>query len=77
VEHIGLVNILAGSEIVREFLQQEAKPKAVAREIERILTDSDYNKQMRAALAQTRDRLGGKSGSANIARLALKMLDNS
>jgi hypothetical protein len=32
---------------------------------------------MRAALAQTRDRLGGKSGSANIARLALKMLDNS
>jgi lipid-A-disaccharide synthase len=77
VEHIGLVNIVAGSEIVREFLQQEAKPKAVAREIERILTDSDYNSRMRAALAQTREKLGGKGGSANIARLALKMLDNS
>jgi lipid-A-disaccharide synthase len=76
VKHIGLVNIVAGREIVREFLQQEAKPKAVAREIERILTDSDYNKAMRAALAQTRDRLGGKGGSVNIARLALKLLDN-
>jgi lipid-A-disaccharide synthase len=76
VEHIGLVNIVAGSEIVREFLQQETKPKAVAREIERILTDSDYNSRIRTALALTRDRLGGKGGSANIARLALKMLDN-
>ena len=75
IEHIGLVNIVAGKRVVQEFLQGKARPKKIAAEIRRILTDNDYNETMRQELSQVRGKLGDSSGTTHIAQLAYRMLD--
>lgn len=77
IKWIGLVNIVADKYIVQEFLQGKARPGKIAREIQRILSDKDYNDTMRRELSLIRDRLGDKSGSTHIAQLAYKMLDHA
>ncbi len=75
IEHIGLVNIVAGKGIVKEFLQYQARPDAIAAEIQRILDDSDYRNTMQAELKQVREKLGKPGGVENMAELVLEMLE--
>ena len=75
IKHIGLVNIVPGREIVREFIQHEATPENLATETLRILEDKDYNKTMCDELARLRELLGTGGGSKNVARLAYSMLE--
>jgi len=74
IDHIGLVNIVAEKDIVREFIQHEAQPRAIADEIHHILTDDDYRNNMIDELAKVREKLGKEGGSNNIAQLAYEML---
>lgn len=75
IEHIGLVNIVAGKGIVKEFLQYQAKPGAIAAEIQRIMDDADYRNTMQAELKQVREKLGKPGGVENMAELVLEMLE--
>jgi lipid-A-disaccharide synthase len=75
-ERIGLVNIVADKDIVQEFLQGKARPRKIATEIQRILSDKDYNDTMRHELSLVRDKLGDRHGTTHIAQLAYNMLDN-
>ena len=77
IERIGLVNIVAGKDVVREFLQGKARPKKIAAEILHILSDRGYNEAMRKELSQIRDKLGDSRGTTHIAQLAYDMLDNN
>jgi lipid-A-disaccharide synthase len=77
IERIGLVNIVADKDVVKEFLQGKARPKKIAAEILHILSDRDYNETMRKELSQIRDKLGDSSGTTHIAQLAHDMLDNN
>jgi len=74
IDHIGLVNIVAEKDIVREFIQHEAQPRAIADEIDHILTDDVYRNNMIDELAKVREKLGKEGGSNNIAQLAYEML---
>lgn len=74
--HIGLVNIVPGKEIVKEFIQHDARPENLAQETLRILEDTNYNKNMQNELAKLRALLGAGGGSKNIAALAYEMLTN-
>ena len=74
IDNIGLVNIVAEENIVKEFLQHEAKAEAIAKEIDRILTDEEYRNNMIEKLNQVKAKLGKKGGSGNIAQLAYEML---
>ncbi len=74
IDHIGLVNIVAEKNIVREFIQHEAQPDKIAAEISRILTDNDYRKYMIHELNQVKAKLGKEGGSNNVAQLAYDML---
>lgn len=77
IKHIGLVNIVPGKEIVREFIQHDATPENLAIETLRILDDKNYNQTMRDELAKLRALLGTGGGSKNVAELALRMLEKS
>lgn len=77
IKHIGLVNIVPGKELVREFIQHEAKPENLAAETLHILDDENYQQNMRNELAKLRELLGTGGGSKNIAQLAHRMLNNS
>jgi lipid-A-disaccharide synthase len=73
VPHIGLANIVTGQGVVREFIQEQATPAAVAGEIVRILKDGDYNRAIRHGLAQVQARMGQPGCSARVARMASEM----
>ena len=77
VEHIGLCNIVAGETVARELIQQEASPEQIAGEIERLLSDADYNAALRERLARVRERLGGGGADRRMAGLVLGMVEQS
>jgi lipid-A-disaccharide synthase len=77
IDKIGLVNIVADRFVVREFLQGKARPKKIAAEILRILSDKNYNDTMRHELSLIREKLGDSSGTTHVAQLAYDMLDNN
>jgi lipid-A-disaccharide synthase len=72
--HIGLVNIVPGKEVIKEFIQHDATPEKLTQETLRILDDKNYNKVMRDELARLRELLGTGGGSKNVAALAYEML---
>jgi len=73
VEHIGLANIVAGREVVREFIQDAATPAALSAELLRLLGDPAYNEQVRRGLALVRANIGPPGCSERVARMASAM----
>ncbi|MDH3218967.1 MAG: lipid-A-disaccharide synthase [Gammaproteobacteria bacterium] len=74
IPHIGLANIVAGKAVVREFLQRDANPDSVGRELFRLLDDREYRQRVRQGLGQVRENLGAGDGAANMAKLVLSMI---
>lgn len=78
VEHIGLVNLVAGERIAPELIQDEATPDALARALLPLLAaDSPERRRALEALAGVRDRLraaGGDRAAARVAELAGELL---
>ncbi len=70
----GIANIIAGKEICREFIQHEATPENVARELERLFSDSAYIAEMKSEMACVKEKLGERDGSATAARLAANLI---
>jgi len=73
VPFIGLCNIIAGKEIVKEFLQQHANPKNISTEITHILNDEIYRNTMIAELKKVKQQLTLKE-TESLAQLILKIL---
>jgi len=59
IEFAGLVNILAGREVVREFIQSEADPCHVGRALEQFLDEPEVVETLQENLAETLSKLGG------------------
>ena len=76
IDDIGLVNIVAGRRIAREFVQRDARPQAIADELQRLLQDRDYAEAMRAAMAGLREKMGEGGGARRVAALIAEMLDD-
>jgi lipid-A-disaccharide synthase len=77
IKHLGLVNIIPGKEIVREFIQQDAKPKDISKEALKLLNDKTYYDSMQHELSLIRQQLGDGDGSKNVAKLAYKMINDN
>jgi lipid-A-disaccharide synthase len=67
VPHIGLVNIVSGSEVVPELLQNRMTPRSIVAAVSRILTDVAYNRSVRERLIALREKLGTPGASARVA----------
>ena len=72
--YAGIANVIAEKEICREFIQNEATPKNIAYELEKILYDLNYINDMKGQMGIIKEKLGGKNGSAAAAQLAAKLL---
>jgi len=57
VPHLGMANLLAGKEIVKEFIQQDATPAALAPESMLLLDDAAHRASMRANFERVREKL--------------------
>jgi len=68
IEHIGLVNILAGREIVPEFIQHDADPLKILPHALDLIGDTPRRVQMESDLRAVRESLGGPGASERAAR---------
>lgn len=71
--HIGLVNIVAGKQIVPEFIQQEFRPEKVAAAIAPLIEETEQRRRMQSALQVVREKLGTPGASERTAQLALAL----
>lgn len=74
VKNIGLVNLIAGREIVPELLQSKACPENIAATAVAMLNDSSGLERLSNELHGIRDLLGGTGASERVADIALSML---
>lgn len=74
---IGLPNIIAEKEIVKELIQDDVTVENLVDEVGKILQHKTYRKQMLVDLAVVKKRLGTGGGSKNMADLTLQMLSES
>ncbi len=73
VPHIGLANIVAGREVVREFVQEHATPANIATEMAAILRDDDYHRSIRRGLAEVREKMGKGGCSGRVAAMVSEL----
>jgi len=74
VDHISLVNLIAGRTVVPELIQDDASPERIAAEVRELIVQRAKAREMKSALAEIRGSLGTPGASARTARIACDML---
>jgi lipid-A-disaccharide synthase len=70
VPNIGLVNVVAGREVAREFIQDEIEPSAMAGALSEVLKDGPRRQEVLRGLAEVRSKLGSPGAADRVARMA-------
>jgi lipid-A-disaccharide synthase len=74
VDHISLVNLIAGREVVPELIQQEATPDRIAAGVRELIVNEKVSQKMRDSYAELRGKLGTPGASRRTAGIACGML---
>jgi lipid-A-disaccharide synthase len=74
VQHLGMPNVLAGREIVPEFIQGKAQPAAIAAEVMELLEDDARRAQMLADFDEVIGKLGKGGANESAARAILQLI---
>ena len=67
VNHLGIVNVMAGREVVRELLQENSTGEAIAAELMRLLSNADVRKELQQNIADVVSTLGKGGAHQNAA----------
>jgi len=73
VKNVSLINILLGREIVREFLQDDANPENIMRELKKIMFDSKHKEDMLYHYRLTKEPFMNKNASKRVAEIIMEM----
>lgn len=74
VNHIGMVNIIAGETVVPELIQADVTAGRIVVESQAILQDSDLRQRIVKKLAAVREKLGSPGAAGRVADIALEMM---
>jgi lipid-A-disaccharide synthase len=74
VDFLGMPNLLAGKEVVPEFIQHEAKPDAIVNAVRLLMDDSPARDRMILDFEATTSKLGGTGASERAAQVILEEL---
>lgn len=74
VEHIGMVNLIAGKRLVPELIQSDVNPTKLIGESRRLLNDAKAHAALVDELNQLRQRLGSPGAADRVAAMALGMI---
>ena len=77
VKHLGMPNLLADKEVVPEFIQQQAKPGAIANAAQPLMEDACTRERMISEFDAIISKLGGTGASERAARAILKEIGRS
>lgn len=75
IEHIGLINILAGGRVVDEFIQSDAEAVQIERALTRFLDDDTHREETRRKLLATAAKLGDPGAHQRAAAAIATWLD--
>jgi lipid-A-disaccharide synthase len=74
VDHIGLVNLVAGKAIAPELIQKDVNPQRIAEEALRILRDPILRRRMTESMAGVRQSLGELGAAQRAACIVTSMM---
>ena len=74
VKHLGMPNVLAGHEVIPEFIQHRARPRQIAASVARLLSDQAERARMQRDFDSIAQRLGQGETSVNAAEAILAVL---
>ena len=74
VKHLGMPNVLANREIVPEFIQENAQPHRIAREVRQLLVSPGRREKMLAEFEEVIGQLGNGGANETAARAILDLL---
>ena len=74
VPHYAMVNLIAGSGIAKELIQNEFTPEAVSEEALRLLENPDARSTLSEGLAEVRRRLGPPGASERAASIVAGLM---
>lgn len=74
VDHVAMVNLIAGRRIVPELIQYDCTPTNIAAETIALLTNPDRADEMRRGLAEVRTKLGAPGASGRAAEAVLDLI---
>jgi lipid-A-disaccharide synthase len=74
VDHIGMVNLIAGERVVPELIQNDANPARLVAESRILLDNREVRCRILAKLSQLRERLGAPGAAERVADLAFAMI---
>lgn len=75
VPFLGLVNLVAGEQVIPELIQDDLTPDRLAHEALEILEGGQKRENMIEKLGMVKDRLGSGGASERTARIAIEMLN--
>ncbi|MCH7569930.1 MAG: lipid-A-disaccharide synthase [Deltaproteobacteria bacterium] len=74
VNHIGMVNIIAGEKIVPELIQGDMTAERIVMESQTVFQDSELRQRIGNKLAGVREKLGSPGAAGRVADIALSMM---
>jgi lipid-A-disaccharide synthase len=74
VDHVGLVNIVAGKRVAPELLQEDVTPGKIAGAVSEVLDDPARYQQVKDELLQVRAKLGEGGASKRAASVVMEVL---
>ena len=75
VPFLGMVNILAGREVVPEFVQEKADPAHICLTLESLLTDNERREKLKLDLQHVIGTLGERGAAQRAASAIMQVLD--
>jgi lipid-A-disaccharide synthase len=72
VKHLGMPNLLAGKEVVPEFIQHRAQPGAIAKTVRLLMDDARAREQMISEFDAIIDKVGAGGASEKAAQVIIK-----
>jgi lipid-A-disaccharide synthase len=75
VEHVAMVNLIAGRRIVPELIQDDCTPENIAAETLSLLTNHERAEEARRGLAEVCAKLGGPGASGRAADVVLEVAE--
>jgi lipid-A-disaccharide synthase len=70
VDYLGMPNVLANKEVVPEFIQHHARPRAIAKAVQRLMDETSARSEMISEFDEVIDTLG-EGGASNRAARAI------
>jgi lipid-A-disaccharide synthase len=75
VPHIGLVNVVAGRQVAREFVQDDVVPEKMADALAELLgKETPERRRVLSGLAEVRAKLGSPGAAERVARMASDLI---